>query len=64
MNANDAPGRGEDREIDPLRRVFVPIERINPHGVPVFRTMDGTRYYRDARGCIRRAVEKTKLKRG
>jgi hypothetical protein len=39
--------------IDPLRRVFVPIERRDSHGDLTFRTSDGEKYYRDEHGVIR-----------
>ena len=41
--------------IDPLRRVFVPIERVTPNGTTVFGTHDREVYVRLEDGSIRRA---------
>jgi hypothetical protein len=39
--------------LDPLRRVFVPIEKRDVHGRWTFNTSDGERYTRDEHGVIR-----------
>lgn len=44
--------------IDPLRRVFVPIERRTPNGTLVFKTHDNQLYARMHDGSIRRATPK------
>lgn len=46
--------------LDPLRRVFVPIERKNLDGTAVFFTTDKTQYIRGINGEIRRARPKVK----
>ena len=48
----------EKREIDLLRRVFVPIEKRTPNGTIVFRTTDKQVYCRLDDGSIRRATPK------
>lgn len=45
-------------EIDPLRRVLVPIERVNQYGITTFRTTDRQEYYRGRGGAIRRRFPK------
>ena len=49
-------------KIDPLHRVFVPIEGRNVRGQWTFRTMDRDEYYRDVNGCIRRKYPKVNCK--
>ena len=44
--------------LDPLRRVFVPIEKRTLNGTLVFRTMDNQMYCRLASGSIRRVTPK------
>ena len=44
--------------IDPLRRVFVPIEKRTPAGTLVFRTSDKTLYFRASDGSIRHSTPK------
>ena len=44
--------------IDPLRRVFVPIEKRTEKGTLVFRTTDKELYFRAPDGSIRRAQPK------
>jgi len=52
-------GSGTTPALDPLRRVFIPIEKRNVHGVWTFETTDGERYLRDPNtGVIRSAVVK------
>lgn len=46
------------RNIDPLKRVFVPIEKRTSKGTLVFRTLDGDIYARLDDGSIRRARKK------
>lgn len=47
--------------LDPLHRVFVPIEKRMLDGNWRFRTLDKTQYTRDGKtGVIRRAVPKVK----
>lgn len=48
--------------IDPLRRVWIPIEKKRSDGVAVFQTHDRMRYERDITGAIRRAIPKVKGK--
>lgn len=49
--------------IDPLRRVFVPIEKRTAKGTIVFRTSDKTMYARlEEGGPIRRVVPKIRGK--
>ena len=48
-------GNAAEPKIDPLRRVFIPIERRKLNGNWVFRTQDGQQYERDKHGVIRRA---------
>jgi len=40
--------------IDPLRRVFVPVEGKNLDGTSSFKTRDGASYVRGTDGVIRR----------
>lgn len=56
----DAPK--ETRPLDPLRRVFVPIERKMASGQTVFRTTDQMVYARLDDGSIRRAIPKQRGK--
>ena len=50
--------------LDPLRRVFVPIEKRDMHGVWHFATVDSDRYTRDpTTGVIRRVQPKVNGKR-
>ena len=50
-------GKTDQRpSIDPLRRVWVPIEKRDAHGDFTFRTSDGEKYYRDEQGVIRHAT--------
>lgn len=52
-------GRADQQpSIDPLRRVFVPIEKRTLNGTLVFKTHDKTIYARLDNGSIRRAVPK------
>lgn len=44
--------------LDPLKRVFVPIERVTAKGTRVFKTTDGDIYARLSDGSIRRAHPK------
>lgn len=48
----------EASQIDPLRRVFVPVERKNTDGTYVLRTHDKTTYIRGADGVLRRQIPK------
>jgi hypothetical protein len=48
----------QQRPIDPLRRVFVPIEKRTANGTLVFRTLDKQVYVRLEDGSIRRATPK------
>lgn len=48
--------------IDPLRRVFIPIERQAQNGTFVFRTTDNMTYARLGDGSIRRAQPKVRGK--
>lgn len=48
--------------IDPLRRVFVPIEKRTVAGTWVFRTTDRQLYARAGDGSIRRADKKVRGK--
>lgn len=50
------------QEIDPLRRVFVPIEKRTSQGTWVFRTQDNEMYARLTDGSIRRATPKLRGK--
>jgi hypothetical protein len=50
--------------LDPLRRVFIPIEKVMTNGNFRFRTLDRTRYTRDGTtGAIRRADPKPLTKK-
>ena len=48
----------EKPSLDPLRRVFVPVERRMTNGLMAFRTTDGESYVRLMDGSIRRAAPK------
>lgn len=50
--------RDQQRPIDPLRRVFVPIEKRTANGTLVFRTLDKQVYARLEDGSIRRTTPK------
>jgi hypothetical protein len=53
-------GKADQRpSIDPLRRVFVPIERETADGTTVFRTTDRELYMRHTDGSIRSVQKKT-----
>lgn len=52
----------EKPPLDPLRRVFVPVERRTPNGTTVFKTHDNRVYARLEDGSIRRAVRKARGK--
>jgi len=54
--------KGEEKEIDPLKRWFVPIEKRTSKGTMVFRTLDGDVYARLTDGSIRRANPKVRGK--
>lgn len=43
---------------DPLRRVFIPVEKRTTQGTLVFRTLDKQMYARLDNGSIRRATPK------
>ena len=59
---NDAPPVAQTPSLDPLRRVFVPIERRTANGMLVFRTTDKRLYARLDNGSIRRAIAKVRGK--
>jgi hypothetical protein len=42
--------------IDPLRRVWVPVEKRDSHGDLTFHTSDGEKYYRDKNDVIHHAT--------
>jgi hypothetical protein len=44
----------QQRPIDPLRRVFVPVKKRKSDGTIVLQTLDHTQYQRHADGSIRR----------
>ena len=44
--------------IDPLRRVWIPVEKRTSAGTLVFRTSDKTLYFRAPDGSIRHSVPK------
>lgn len=48
----------EAEKIDPLRRIFIPIEKRMTNGEMTFRTMDKEQYIRAANGVIRRKYPK------
>jgi hypothetical protein len=48
----------EKKDIDPLQRVFVPIEKKTADGTIVFRTLDNQVYHRLRDGSIRRETPK------
>lgn len=52
-----------DDQIPADRRVFVPREKRDVDGNWVFRTSDGDRYVRDARGTVRRLTPKVNGRR-
>ena len=59
LKDRDAEGsRDQQRPIDPLRRVFVPIEKKTANGTIVFCTLDKQLYARLEDGSIRRATPK------
>ena len=59
MDTQPDDGNADQRpSIDPLRRVFVPIERKTANGTTVFRTTDGEVYMRHVDGSIRRSRPK------
>jgi hypothetical protein len=47
-----------ETKIDPLQRVFIPVERRNMDGTMSFRTIDGMKYKRGVDGTIRRVTPK------
>ena len=49
-------------EIDPLHRVWIPIEHLTSEGTYVFRTHDKVAYRRSADGPIRRITKKSNKK--
>jgi hypothetical protein len=49
--------------LDPLRRVFVPIEKRMLNGQMTFRTTDQTQYFCDDKGVIKRRFAKVNGKR-
>ena len=50
-------------DLDPLRRVFIPIERTTPNGTTVFKTTDNMLYLRHPLDdSIRRATPKVRGK--
>jgi hypothetical protein len=57
-----APPVAKKPSIDPLRRVFVPIEHKTSRGTIVFRTTDNRMYARVVDGSIRRAIPKQRGK--
>lgn len=44
--------------IDPLRRVFVPVEKRMSSGISVMRTLDGETYHRGTDGVIRSSMSR------
>ena len=48
--------------LDPLRRVWIPVEKRTTAGTLVFKTSDNTLYARLESGAIRRAHPKVKGK--
>jgi hypothetical protein len=58
LNKDQAIAGTPKPSIDPLRRVFVPIERKTPAGTWVFRTLDREMYARAGDGSIRRVTPK------
>lgn len=55
--AGELASNGDRPSLDPLRRVWVPVERRNLDGTWTFKTTDGRRYRRGADGAIRRIKE-------
>ena len=56
---DDAAVRIDQRPpLDPLRRVFIPIERRTKNGTIVFKTTDGELYMRHTDGSMRRVHKK------
>lgn len=53
----------EEAPIDPLRRVWIPIEKRDVQGRLTFRTTDGERYRREDDGSMRHATGKVNGKR-
>lgn len=51
-----------EQQIDPLKRVFVPVEKRTEKGTTVFRTLDKQVYARLEDGSIRRAVPRVRGK--
>ncbi len=62
QDINAPEGRSDPKPLDPLRRVFIPIERRTANGTLVFKTTDGELYARLSDGSIRRAHPKVKGK--
>jgi len=58
LKDGSATATDQRRPIDPLRRVFIPIEKRNSKGMLVFRTHDKQLYVRMENGSIRRATPK------
>lgn len=53
----------EEEPLDPLRRVFVPIEKRMLDGRMIFQTTDRCQYLRDDRGVIVRRYPKVNGKK-
>jgi hypothetical protein len=49
-------------QIDPLHRIFVPIERPLSGGGATLKTTDGLKYYKLLDGSLQRAVQKVRGK--
>lgn len=63
-HSQDKPkGSDPQQPIDPLRRVWIPIEHLTSEGTHVFRTHDEVAYRRSADGAIRRITKKLKRRR-
>ena len=62
VSVSQAPLDVKKPEIDPLRRIFIPIEKRTTAGTFVFRTHDNLVYARLEDGSVRRAVKKVRGK--
>lgn len=59
--ADNKPSNKEP--LDPLRRMFVPIEKRMTNGNMTFQTLDKERYYRTSQGVILRVAPKVNGKK-
>ena len=62
IEKRSADGTLNQQPINPLQRVFIPIEKRNVLGQLTFQTLDRTKYVRHVSGAFVRAVPKMRGK--